>query len=309
MQDSIADRRAAPLPLAPGVVAVATRVAALTLLCVAGLVVYRRVAPRTNDDFWAFLLALAIPGAVLAGCWLLREAVALLTDRAAIRRAIAATGKLRRGQWTAATGRAVALAGERAGEDGPQALATSYVVHLVRSESSRVSVRGRSTRHTLRRERYHLEPTGVATPAGVVRLGGFPDLAHLDEGDSLGELALPQWEEATPGPPAFRFFARARLFAAPRESVDADWRYGREEAAGRVRHRKRVLVSGTEVCVLGAWREGSLLPRPWRPRGLPVYPGAPAAAVARIGAEATVYLGMALLVLAGAAGLGWAFAL
>lgn len=295
---------------AVGVAAVAVRAAVLATAVAAGVFVYRRAAPRFNDEFWAFALAVALPVLVLAGAWLAREALQQAADRRALERARSSPEHPRRGAWVAVAGPALALEEPfEAPLSGRPALACRYEVHLKRTTSSGTSSTGRSTSRRLLYEGFHLAPTGIESERlGRVRLRGFPDLLALDTSPLAGEFVRPEIAATTPGPVAFRFAARARLLARAGDRLHVDWTYAREEGRPGLPERKeRILPPGARVCVLGRWQDGALVPSPYRARGLPVYGGTVEEVLARIGSESKIQLAMAGIALAVVAGLAWAF--
>lgn len=302
---------AAPARIAVGPIGV--RAVVLAAMVAGGVGIYRRSAPRFDDGFWAFALAVAIPVLVLFGAWLLREAFQQGADRRALRRARSGPGHPRRGDWVAVAGEAVALEEPFAAPiSGRPALACAYQVVLERSSSSSTSATGRSTSRRLLCEGYHLAPTAIEGERGRVLLRGFPDLLDLPP----SALASEQQGEArrgphaaTRGPTAFRFAARARLLAGRHERLHVDWRYAEDEAVGRPQRKERVLEPGARICVFGRWGEGELLPSAGRPRGLPVYAGSFEEVLAKVGLESRVQLVMAGIALAVAAGLAWMFVL
>lgn len=235
----------------------------------------------------------------LCGLWLIQQGRRDKADHRAVERAMQSE-RPGRGEWAAACGRAVALE-----PDAPapfeDVLAYRFEVFDYSSGSLRSSTGRRSEYLDLRYDGFYLAPTGIETDAGIVRLGGFPDLVHTTK-RALPQGVLARAEERAQLKPRImpKLVARAIMLTHARDRIDADIKYREEELASRGTCKSWVLRAGDPVCVFGKWNDGELLPAPGRVRGLPVYEGTAKEVLERLKGDSNAFVkfGAVLIVIA-----------
>jgi len=279
----------------------------LLLGAAAGAVLlYFRAAPNVGDDFWALVLAVAIPVLGLGGIWLGIDGLRQRSDLRALS-ALAAGERPQSGAWVAIAGTAKPLGRTfEATLGGRPALACTYRVYEKVSET-RLGSASSSTRVRRRYAGWHLVPMAIETSTMRIRLRGFPDLIdlelHVFGASRVGALAA----VATEPPWLLKDAARAGLLAKPCDELHVDWKLGEPVPAGRLETKEWVLRPGEQICVCGHFENGALLPSRWRRRGLPLYPGSTGAVLEKLRGESRVYLRFGGIAVAAATGLGAAF--
>ena len=268
-----------------------TALRALAVIVIVGVWVYigRQDLPRGADGLWAFCLRWGVPLLMLLGGAILQSGLRSRADH----RALSQWGTVapRAGAWVAVAGTAEAKAETfEAPLVGGPALASSYEVL---EELPHIGDRGTSRHTSPRLERrydgYELVPTVIDSELGKVELYGFPDLRGLEAHKPSAGTELRLDDSKARGKPVPRFLAHLSILAPVQNRLSVMWKYDDFRDPLNMKREERLLRPGDEVCVLGRWRDGKLMPSAQRPRGLPVYQGKPDAVLHELGEDSKAF--------------------
>jgi len=291
----------AHFPLHPSTLAsIVVRLVPLVVALLALVVLF--TVFESGERTAAFFVMLA----ALCGLWLIQQGRRDKADHMAVQRAMRSE-RPGRGQWAAVCGRAVALLPD---EPAPfeDVLAYRFEVFDYTPGSSRSSTGRTSEYLDLRYDGFYLAPTGIETDAGIVRLGGFPDLVHTTK-RALPQGVLGRAEERAQLKPRImpKLVARAIMLTHTRDRIDVDVKYREDELASRGTCKSWVLRAGDQVCVFGKWNDGELVPAIGRVRGLPVYEGTAKEVLERLEGDSAAFVKFGAVLIATAAGVAVGF--
>ncbi|MCP5313173.1 MAG: hypothetical protein H6955_06440 [Chromatiaceae bacterium] len=253
-------------------------------------------------DNYLGTVAFFLPLLIAAGLWLIKQGLRDKADHDAIERSLGVESP-EPGQWTAVCGRARALQPDA---ETPFSDVLAFRYQVFDEERGARTAGERTSKHmTCRYDGFFLVPTGIETPAGTIRLSGFPDLIHLERRSLPAGVHERAHASAQLSPRLLpKFLARSLFLAHVRDRIEGYIRYGDEPESSEGTCKSWLLRPDEQVCVFGVWRDGALYPGSGRSRGLPVYAGTADEVRQRLKGDSSAFFVIGAIIIAG--GLTWA---
>jgi len=248
---------------------------------IAGRVLFTIVAIITIILINSFFTSIVILIFMTGTCWMLMYLLRFISDYRAVSYLIQSekyglNTPIKQGKWTAVAGKTILLT-QYIKPTFPEIIAYQYkIADEVYRDSSDKSIT--NTMMALRNEGYYLVPSAIKSNFGIIKLRGFPDLTHLKK-MPLPKAVLTDLDKLSIRSKFPRFYHRAWALAEFENSVRIDWKHTetshQENFTLKTLVTAKVLKINENICAIGCWNQGELVPSIFRPRGVTIYPKTP----------------------------------